>query len=115
MTVKVALLKSGEDIIADVKEMVVGEDGNQRVVGYFFNKPCVVNFKKSQDTKTFDIRLFPWIPISRTLEVPVTMDWVITLVDPIIQLENMYKKDVLKEQIDDQSQVDFVDQQLTIS
>jgi hypothetical protein len=36
MTVKLSLLKSGEDIIADIQEMVVGEDENQRVVGYFF-------------------------------------------------------------------------------
>jgi hypothetical protein len=33
MTVKLLLLKSGEDIIADVKEMVVGEEENARVVG----------------------------------------------------------------------------------
>ena len=35
MTVKLALLKSGEDVIADIQEMVVGE----KVVGYIFNKP----------------------------------------------------------------------------
>ena len=40
MTVKVVLLKSGEDVIADVEEMIVGEPA--RVVGYFFNYPCSV-------------------------------------------------------------------------
>ena len=34
MTVKLAILKSGEDIVADIKEMVVGEGDDARVVGY---------------------------------------------------------------------------------
>ena len=38
MTVKLTLLKSGEDVIADVEEMIVSE----RVVGYFLTNPCVV-------------------------------------------------------------------------
>ena len=41
MTIKLLLLKSGEDIIADTTEMTVGEDEDRRVVGYFLNKPCV--------------------------------------------------------------------------
>ena len=41
MTVKVVLLKSGEDVIADVEEMVVGE----KVVGYFFNYPLSVKLQ----------------------------------------------------------------------
>ena len=35
MTVKLLLLKSGEDLIADVQEMVFGEDEEKRVVGYY--------------------------------------------------------------------------------
>ena len=35
MTVKLALLKSGEEVISDVAEMVVEE----KVVGYIFNYP----------------------------------------------------------------------------
>ena len=42
MTVKLILLKSGEDIIADITEMAVGEEENRRVIGYFLEKPCVV-------------------------------------------------------------------------
>ena len=32
------MLKSGEDVIADIQEMVIDE----RVVGYFFGNPCIV-------------------------------------------------------------------------
>ncbi len=47
MTIKLLILKSGEDLIADVQEMVVKEN----VVGYFLNKPCVV---KMRDHKEVD-------------------------------------------------------------
>ena len=43
MSIKLAILKSGEDIIADIHEMVVGEEENEKTIGYFFTKPCVVN------------------------------------------------------------------------
>ena len=41
MTIKLLLLKSGEDMIADISEMAYGEDADRRVVGYYLNKPCV--------------------------------------------------------------------------
>ena len=43
MTIKLAILRSGEDIIADMQEMVVGDD--KRVVGYFLTRPCGVTLK----------------------------------------------------------------------
>ena len=49
MTVKLALLKSGEDVIADVQEMVF-ED---KVIGYIFNKPCNIKMKvREEDSET---------------------------------------------------------------
>ena len=42
MTIKLMLLKSGEDVISDVTEMRVGTDGDSQVIGYNLNKPCVV-------------------------------------------------------------------------
>ena len=40
MSVKLALLKSGEVLISDIKELVVDEN---KVVGYLFNKPKKVD------------------------------------------------------------------------
>ena len=50
MTVKILLLKSGEDVIADLKEMV---SPDEKVIGYFLTKPCVVKLipKDSEDEK----------------------------------------------------------------
>ena len=96
MTVKLALLKSGEDIISDVKEMII-ED---RVVGYFFEKPCTIRMKNPQDIlesedKSFQVALFPWIPITKDSTIPVPSDWVVTIVEPIEKLSEMYKNQVL--------------------
>ena len=38
MSIKLVMLKSGEDIIADVKEIKSNDD----VVGYYFNNPLII-------------------------------------------------------------------------
>ena len=107
MTVKLLLLKSGEDVVADVTEMTSGTEGDidrpRRVVGYFLKKPCVVRLKNPQGVsedlgpqKTgLEVTLFPWMPLSKQDPIPITADWLITLVEPIDKLKNMYLEDVL--------------------
>ena len=48
MTIKVLVLKSGEDVIADVQEMMSSED---QVLGYFLTKPCVVKLQAKETNK----------------------------------------------------------------
>lgn len=101
MTVKLVLLKSGEDIISDVKEMVVGDEENPKVVGYFLEKPCTIRMKNPSDIvenedRSFQVALFPWIPISKDSTIPIPSDWVVTIVEPVDKLTDMYKKQVLK-------------------
>ena len=102
MTVKLALLKSGEDVISDIQEMVIKtDDGEEKVVGYFFTKPCVVkllnpdNLSDENGNKAFEISMFPWFPLSKDTKIPVTADWVVTLVEPIEKLKTMYREGVL--------------------
>ena len=103
MTIKLALLKSGEDIITDITEMRIGDDEpNSKVVGYFFDKPCVVKMRNPQsqasdgNTKKagFEVSLFPWMPLSADTRIPVTADWLITMVEPTVKLKEMYIEDV---------------------
>ncbi len=108
MSVKLALLKSGEDVISDIQEMVIVDQENpekQNVVGYFFNKPCVVKMRTHQESadKSYEISLFPWVPLSKDTKIPVINDWVITIVEPIDTLKKMYENDVLKNGKDNQS------------
>ena len=104
MTIKLILLKSGEDIIADVTEMVVGEEEERTIVGYFLDKPCVIrmrdpNLIEEQGPKKqsgFQVSLFPWIPLSKETRIPVPADWLITMVEPAYKLKEMYVKDIVK-------------------
>ena len=102
MTVKLAILKSGEDIVADIKEMIVGEGGDARVVGYVLTKPCSVSLKskslKIDDEKDhYQLKLFPWCPLTKNTKIPITADWVVTIVDPIDKIKTMYTEEVLKD------------------
>jgi hypothetical protein len=111
MTVKLLLLKSGEDIIADVQEMV---SSDEKVIGYFLNKPCVVKMRHnniiSEETGVeskaeFQVSLHPWMPLSRETMIPLTTEWVVTMVTPIQKLYEMYIEDVLNYGKDDQNSV----------
>ena len=102
MSVKLAILKSGEDIVADIKEMVVGEGDDARVVGYVLTKPVGVSLNRKEITiddekETVQIRLFPWCPLTKNEKIPITADWVVTIVDPIDKITEMYTKEVLED------------------
>ena len=92
MTVKILLLKSGEDVITDVKEMVSSDD---KVIGYFLSKPCIIKLIPKSDKKETSITMYPWMPLAKEKEIPLSTDWVVTMVTPIDKVEQMYKEDVL--------------------
>ena len=103
MTVKLALLKSGEEIISDMSEMMSGTDGEGQVVGYFLNHPCravltspeiQVSDEQESERKPVAIRLIPWMPLSKDERIPVVADWVISIVEPQDKLLEMYTKAV---------------------
>ena len=101
MTVKLAILKSGEDIVADIKEMIVGEGDDARVVGYHLNRPCGVSLNRKEiaideEEDKVQITLFPWCPLTKQEKIPIPSDWVVTIVEPIDKIAEMYKKEVLR-------------------
>ena len=110
MTIKLMILKSGEDIIADVAEMAMGEEEDKRVVGYFLKQPCVITMKNpnlleedgNNKKSGFEVSLFPWMPLSKEKTIPITAEWVITMVEPITTLKEMYTEDIVNYDKDDQ-------------
>ena len=106
MTIKLLLLKSGEDMIADITEMAYGEDEDKRVVGYYLNKPCVIKMRdpnalddmsEGRGRKAgFEVSLFPWIPLSADENIPIPADWLVTMVEPTAKLTEMYVEDIVK-------------------
>ena len=100
MTIKLLLLKSGEDIIADVENMTYGEGDEKRVMVYYLNRPCVVKLRdprlsKEEEKSGFEVSLFPWMPLSADLDIPIPSDWVVTMVTPAAKLEKMYVEDIV--------------------
>jgi hypothetical protein len=103
MSVRLALLRSGEYVISDITEMIKDE----RMIGYILTKPCVVEVKgttpvsrsilsKSNSAKkTLSVNLFPWIPFSSDEDVLIPMDWIVTIVTPFEDLMEIYQTDVL--------------------
>ena len=104
MTIKLLLLKSGEDVIADITEMGTGDEKDRRVVGYFLNKPCIIKMRdpnvltEEPDGPTkagFAVSLYPWMPLSKEENIPIAADWLITMVEPIDKLKQMYVADIV--------------------
>ena len=104
MTIKLLLLKSGEDVIADITEMGTGDEKDRRVVGYFLNKPCIIKMRdpnvlaEEPDGPTkagFAVYLYPWMPLSKEETIPISADWLITMVEPIDKLKQMYVEDIV--------------------
>ena len=110
MTVKLALLKSGEDVIADIRE-AISEETN-KIVSYIFSNPYVVKLTQPQvlmedseqpETRAYNISVYPWMPLSADKVIPVPADWVVTIVEPVAKLNEMYTEDVINYGKDNQS------------
>ena len=91
MTVRLVLLKSGEDIITDIQEMVVDE----KVVGYFLDCPhrvkLISDAPKSGNTKYRSrIQILPWMPLSKNRTIPIPSDWVVTITEPVDNLRELF-------------------------
>lgn len=95
MTVKLAVLKSGEDVVADIKELV---DENGSVVSLIFSNPVVVKLISPQvllegeGEHEYKIAFYPWIPLSFDKNIPVKRDWVVTIVEPVEMVKKSYEE-----------------------
>tara|TARA_R100000742_G_C4267852_1_gene86094 strand:+ start:66 stop:500 length:435 start_codon:yes stop_codon:yes gene_type:complete len=125
MTIKLVLLKSNERVIADVREATHPNIKDQ-VVGYYFNKPCITFIENKDhyldnededyshegnlefeddsvaestvdsDDNDINIQLLPWMPLSADDEIPVSLDWVVSMVEPVDGLRKLFTEKVLE-------------------
>ena len=95
------MLKSGEDIITDVKELKT-EEG---IVGYYFHKPLIVKMHHSEEPTVLNeegssreyeskisVQFYPWIPLSEESRIPCSADWVVTIVEPVKSIKKLYQE-----------------------
>ena len=101
MSVKLVMLKSGEDIIADVKELKT-EEG---IVGYYFRNPLIVKMYHPEEPTVLtedgssreyeskiSVQFYPWIPLSEESRIPCSADWVVTIVEPVQNVKKLYQE-----------------------
>ena len=49
----------------------------------------------------FSVSLFPWMPLTAQENIPVPADWLITMVEPVEKLKEMYIEDIVEYGKDD--------------
>ena len=97
MSIKLVILKSGEQLIADAKELVNDE---KQVKGYLLHKPhkvvtntpLLLTEEEKNDDGSVEVTLSPWILLSKDQEVVVQPDWVVTVVEPLSSVIKMYEE-----------------------
>ena len=95
MAVKLAILQDKELVIAEIKELV---DDN-KPVGYIFTNPHRVYAEKQyltedDENRSVQITLSPWILLTVDKEILVPKHQVITIVEPIDSVKEMYSEKV---------------------
>ena len=97
MSIKLLYLKSGEQIISDVKELI-RKDSN-KVYGYVLHKPheivaskAVVLTEDAKDDRKVEVTLSPWILLTEDKSMTIPQDWIITIVNPIESILKMYEE-----------------------
>jgi hypothetical protein len=98
MSIKLALLKSGETVISDAKELI----SDEKVCGFLFTNPHKVETRRTvllveeneNPSGDLEVSLSPWIVLTKDTQIPVPPDWIVTIVEPIDTIKQMYEEKV---------------------
>ena len=99
MSIKLTLLKSGEQLISDMKEL--STEDQELPHAYLLDNPHTVEIKDRQfiteeDKKRggdfgIDVALIPWIVLSKDKKMIIPIDKVLTIVEPLDSVTQMFK------------------------
>ena len=99
MAVKLALLKSGEQVIADIMELV---DENENVVSLVFTNPYIArlltpellmeNSVRLNDEIEHKVAFSPWIVLSADKKMALDPKWIVTIVEPHEWIKTSYEE-----------------------
>ncbi len=98
MSIKILLLKSGETVISEAKELI----SEEKVCGYLLENPHKIETRKTvllveENNPTngdLEISISPWIVLTSDTKIPIPTDWVVTIVEPIKTIKEMYEEKV---------------------
>ena len=103
MSIKLLLLKSGEQVLADTKELRRKDDVPMvdKVYGYLLTQPHKVSANKPlvltenvDEQRNVEITISPWILLTEDKVMTIPKEWVITIVNPIESVVKMYQEKV---------------------
>ena len=118
MSVKIARLKGGEDVIADIKEVSAKEDENKTAIAFMFRDPYpvilddqseiememwgegdesldeeepeILASNKEAIEKNPNLILYPWAPLATNRDFYIRLEEVVTVYDPHGQVTEKY-------------------------
>ena len=97
MSIKLTLLKSGEQLISEMKELVA--EDKEQAHAYLLENPHTVqtrekSFLTEEEKKTgdfgIDVIMMPWIILSADKKIIIPIDVVTTIVEPIASVKQMF-------------------------
>jgi len=104
MSVKIARLRSGEDIISDIKEI---HDEDNNLVAIRLEVPYMIGLEESienmfsedgtQKVSSPRVRFFPWTPLAKSQLIFVDPNEIICVYEPVEQI--MLKYETIKEAV----------------
>ena len=105
MSIQLTLLKSGEEVIADIKE--IRQEGTDELVSYLFKDPYYVKIKTTevlveQETRPkHELAYYKWMSLSKENDIIVNKDWVVCITDPLDTVKKNYEEKVNGRRFDD--------------
>ena len=96
MSIQLTLLKSGEEVIADIKE--IRQEGTDELVSYLFKDPYCVKIKTTQvlvedeSRPKHELAYYKWMSLSNDSDIIVNKDWVVCITDPLDTVKNNYEE-----------------------
>ena len=95
MSVKLLLLKSGEEVITEVKEIL--DPNSKDPIGFHMHKPFRLDIVSNDDdgivinqTKGYQVSWFPWAPLSKERDFFLPGHHVLTAYDPLDSIVEQY-------------------------
>ena len=105
MSIKLALLKSGEEVIADISEF--RQEETDILVSYLFKDPYCVKIKTTQvlvedeSRPKHELAYYKWMSLSKDDDIIVNRDWVVCISEPLETVKKNYEEKVNGRRFDD--------------
>ena len=97
MSIKITVLKTGEQLISDMKELMA--EGQDHAQAYLLDNPHTYEINEKQfiteeEKKDGDfginVTLLPWIILSKDSQMIIPTDSVLTVVEPLDSVTQLY-------------------------